>query len=514
MLAFSNVLLLASSDSFTVVIDAGHGGKDTGAIENNVREKDVNLAVALKLAKLLNKKDKDLKVVLTRDKDVFLTLQQRADIANNAKADLFISIHTNSLDLKNPNRATVEGASTYTLGLHKDRNNMEVARRENAVMAYESDYDTKYSGFDPNSDESYIIFEMAQKANLAQSVKFAESVQKQLVNVAGRKDRGVKQAGFWVLWATSMPAVLVELDFVTNPTVAEFISSENGQNKLANAICNATVAYFNALEAERKNGKKLIKENSSEINKTGNSDDGEVTLANADAVSQKRTTSLPKNDNTSTIAGSRRRRNDKSKENSMNQQYETAIIESEREYVIDNEIVTSDEPSSVSKSEKDSSPSNKKNEKEKKKKENKNQKTIRIVNGRSVEVSSSDSKSVAASSKKETKPSASKADEERNLDEVSPSTARSQETTNISGKDNGIRLEKKKVVYRIQILASYDHLKSNNPRFCGLSPIRCTKQGDLYKYTYGETNDSEEINRMLINVRKKIPDAFIVSTQE
>lgn len=238
--------------AYTVVIDAGHGGKDHGAIDNNVREKDINLGVALKVAKLLRKHHKDLKVVLTRDKDEYLTLQQRADIANKAKGDLFISIHTNSVAESNPNRTTVAGASTYTLGLHKDAANMDVARRENSVMTYESNYDTKYAGFDPNSDESYIIFEMAQKSNMAQSVKFANAVQRQMAKVAARKDRGVHQAGFWVLWATSMPAALIELDFICNPNSAKYISSEQGQDKLAEAISNAVADYFKTLAKHEK----------------------------------------------------------------------------------------------------------------------------------------------------------------------------------------------------------------------------------------------------------------------
>ena len=148
---------------FTLVIDPGHGGKDIGAIDNNAREKDINLGVALQLESLIKKKMKDTNPVMTRDKDVYLTLQQRADIANKAKGDLFISIHTNSVDKKNRNRKTIAGSSVYALGLHKDDNNMAVARRENSVIELESNYEQKYSGFDPSKDESYIIFEMAQK---------------------------------------------------------------------------------------------------------------------------------------------------------------------------------------------------------------------------------------------------------------------------------------------------------------------------------------------------------------
>lgn len=524
---FPGFSAVAAGDSFTVVIDAGHGGKDTGAIENNVREKDVNLGVALKLAKMLRKKDKDLKVVLTRDKDVFLTLQERADVANKAKADLFISIHTNSLDLKNPNRKSVEGASTYTLGLHKDKNNMDVARRENSVMAYEADYNTKYSGFDPNSDESYIIFEMAQKANLSQSVKFAEAVQKQLVNVAERKDRGVKQAGFWVLWATSMPSVLVELDFVTNPKVAEFISSDSGQNKLATAIGNATLAYFKNLETERKNGRKVRKETTSEESKSSAGGDA-VTLASSSATTTKKTTAAPAADNSSNhnVATSRRRRNDKSREKSKNREYEVAVIQTERDYVIESapaeETVTESVASSSEKENAKDNKNKKKNSKNNKKAKKDAKKSKRVVNGKTVNVGTTAQKpaekkrsnATASATPAKDNGKGSDKDNGKKSNEKSVKGKSPKKAKNNNSSNSAIRLEKKKVVYRIQILASEEHLKSNNPRFCGLSPISCTKNGKLYKYTYGETTDKTEINRMLTAVKKKIPDAFIITQQQ
>ncbi|MDE5849904.1 MAG: N-acetylmuramoyl-L-alanine amidase, partial [Muribaculaceae bacterium] len=190
-------------DRITIVLDPGHGGKDFGACENGAKEKDINLAVAKKLRDLIEKELKDVKVVMTRSTDVYLTLQQRADVANDADGDLFMSIHVNSVDKKNTRRQSIQGSSVYVLGLHKDQDNMKVAMRENAVIELESDYKEKYSGFDPSKDESYIIFEMAQKRNLGESIRVAGDAQNELVNNAGRANRGVRQAGFWVLWATS-----------------------------------------------------------------------------------------------------------------------------------------------------------------------------------------------------------------------------------------------------------------------------------------------------------------------
>lgn len=226
-----------AKDKITVVIDPGHGGNDFGAIENGAREKDINLAVAKKLRNIIEREMKDqVDVVMTRTTDVYLTLQERADIANDANGDLFMSIHVNSVDKKSQGRKTVKGSSVYVLGLHKDQDNMKVAMRENSVIELEKDYKEKYAGFDPSKDESYIIFEMAQKRNLGESIRVASDAQNELVNTAGRANRGVRQAGFWVLWATSMPAVLVELDFICNPSSVKYMISENGETELAQSL--------------------------------------------------------------------------------------------------------------------------------------------------------------------------------------------------------------------------------------------------------------------------------------
>lgn len=246
--------LLTGGDAwcYTVVIDAGHGGKDVGAKGETAVEKDINLAVALKLGKLITKEHKDVKVIYTRSTDVFVPLQKRCDIANKAKGDLFISIHTNSVDASNPNRKTVEGASVYTLGLSRQKENLDVAKRENSVMTLEKDYTTTYCGFDPNSSESYIMFEMSQNRHINQSVRFARFAQRQLVKGAGRADKGVRQDIFWVLVQTGMPAVLVELDFICNPRHEEFMNTTEGQDKLAKALAKAFTDYHAQLPSEPK----------------------------------------------------------------------------------------------------------------------------------------------------------------------------------------------------------------------------------------------------------------------
>lgn len=230
---------------FTVVLDPGHGGKDIGCKGKKATEKDITLKVAKLLGEKIDKHLSDqVEVVFTRKTDKYLTLQERADVANDARGDLFISIHVNSVDKKSRNRTTVQGTSVYTCGLHKSDNNLSVAMRENAVIELEPDYTTTYQGFDPNSSESYIIFELTQNRHLYQSVDFASVAQNKLVTVAGRVDKDVRQAGFWVLWATSMPAVLVELDFICNPKQESFLASKDGQEKCAEALYQAFKEYY------------------------------------------------------------------------------------------------------------------------------------------------------------------------------------------------------------------------------------------------------------------------------
>lgn len=243
ILSLFTTSIVAQKKEFVVVIDAGHGGNDPGALGIKYTEKEINLGVALKLGKLIEKNCTGTKVVYTRKTDVFVPLIDRAKIANKAEADLFISIHANSLDKNNKSRTSVKGASTYTLGLSSSKANLDVAKRENSVILLEDDFSTKYEGFDPNSSESYIIFEFLQDKHMEQSINFASTIQKEFVQQASRADRGVKQAGLLVLKATSMPAVLVELDFICNPTEEKFMASTTGQNKLAQSIYNAFVSY-------------------------------------------------------------------------------------------------------------------------------------------------------------------------------------------------------------------------------------------------------------------------------
>lgn len=222
----------------TVVIDAGHGGRDPGAIGKMSKEKDIVLNVALKLGEYINMYLPEVKVVYTRKKDVFIPLNRRAEIANENKADLFISIHANAIST-----SKIYGSETFVLGLHRTKENLEVAKLENSVIVLEEDYTTTYQNFDPNSSESYIIFELMQNIHIDQSIYMASLIQSQFKDRVGRRDRGVKQAGFLVLREAAMPSVLVELGFLTNQSEEKFIASEKGQAYMASAIFRAVRDY-------------------------------------------------------------------------------------------------------------------------------------------------------------------------------------------------------------------------------------------------------------------------------
>ena len=241
VMLFISLNISAQNADFTfdkIVIDAGHGGKDPGASIGGVFEKDIVLDVALKTGEMIKKKFPELKVIYTRDKDVFIPLNDRADIANKQKADLFISIHVNACP-----KNTIYGAETYILGQHRSQENLDVAKMENSVILLEEDYSTRYEGFDPNQAESYIMFEMIQNEFLEQSRLFADKVQKNIVSLTDRKDRGVRQAGFLVLRRTSMPSALIELGFLSNESERKYLVTEKGKNLMAQSIFSAISDY-------------------------------------------------------------------------------------------------------------------------------------------------------------------------------------------------------------------------------------------------------------------------------
>lgn len=232
--------------TFKVVLDAGHGGNDPGCIGLSLKEKNVNLDVALKVGKLITENCPDVQVIYTRKTDVFIELYRRAQIANSNHADLFISFHCNASENHSGN-----GVETFVMGLAKSEANQAVARKENAAMLMEKNYQTNYDGFNPNSPESNVIFSLYSSAYLNNSIAIASKVQKNLLSVSHLTDRGVKQAGYWVLYKVAMPSILIEMGFLTNPTDDAFMSKKSNLDKMAVGIYNAFIDYVSSINGNQ-----------------------------------------------------------------------------------------------------------------------------------------------------------------------------------------------------------------------------------------------------------------------
>lgn len=237
----SPVTAVDKDGKFVLVIDPGHGGKDPGAVNGKNQEKSINLNVALKMGKLIEDNCKDVKVIYTRKTDVFVELYKRADIANKAGADMFISVHTNSAKNKSAN-----GAETYLLGVEENRTsaNLNAALEENKAILLENDYEAHYEGYDPNSPESMIIFEFMQNEFQKESLKMATFTQNHMISSAKRPDRGVHQAGYLVLWKSTMPSILVELGFISNDNECKYLISQKGVDEMSQSLYEAFREYL------------------------------------------------------------------------------------------------------------------------------------------------------------------------------------------------------------------------------------------------------------------------------
>ena len=244
MLNFSASSVKTDFKVDVVVIDAGHGGHDPGTLGKISKEKDIALSISLKLGAYIEKNIPGVKVIYTRKDDRYIALDQRANIANKNKADLFICIHANSMP-----GAPAYGTETYVMGLKMDKGNFDVAKRENSVILMDENYQERYEGFDPDSPESYILFSLTQSAYQESSLKFAQKVEDQFKGKVGRHSRGVKQAGFVVLWRTTMPSVLIETGFLSNVKEENYLLSENGQDLIASGIYRAFKEYKNQIES-------------------------------------------------------------------------------------------------------------------------------------------------------------------------------------------------------------------------------------------------------------------------
>lgn len=459
--------------NFTLVIDAGHGGHDAGAVGAYSKEKDINLKVALAFGRLVENNCPDVKVVYTRKTDVFIPLQRRADIANNNKADLFVSVHTNAL----PAGRQAYGSETYTLGMARANANLAVAKRENSVITLESDYKSTYQGFDPNKAESYVIFEFMQDKFMKQSVDLATCIQRQYAS-AGRPNKGVHQAGFLVLRNTSMPSVLTELGFITTPSEEAYLNSQQGVTELSRSIYNGFLAY-------RRMHQRGVNDIPANL---------PLQVAAANDVAQK-----PVNANGKDTPSAK----------------EVAVVPVEA--VPTARIVKPD--------------ADKNEEKPVTETRRPSQPKTRPVTAQAAPVRKVEEPAAKRTPAVANKPVAThKQSATPKQNAAAKSTAKDKDTDKAKGKQTATKKEspketkgkdtkkervgaraKQRVTYRIQVGAGKKEIAANDPQFKGLDVTR-VKEGALYKYYYGTYHTYAEAQKAQKTVKAKLPAAYIVAT--
>ena len=522
----------ATKRPFVLVIDAGHGGKDAGAVGQLTKEKDINLNVALALGRLVEKNCPDVKVIYTRKTDVFVTLQGRAEIANRNKANLFISVHTNSSPV---GKAAPMGAETYTLGMHRAADNLEVAKRENSVITQENNYKQTYHNFDPRKSESYIIFEFLQDRNMQQSVDLARAIQRNYTS-SGRKNKGVHQAGFLVLRATSMPSVLTELGFISNAEEEKFLHSQEGVATLARAIFEGFKSYRQKHYAQ--DVESLEKSNDEGENQTlvaenePNSDAPSLLDKVRDAVS------VPQPVDVSTLKAemvpvtTRPFGQPAAPVQKVSGEINKVISQPELPPVpaVVNQVASTATPA-VTKEVAAAAPivNNVASTPAVTKEVVANRPTTTVVAQQDSlvpvipvvaavqpvtttspavaenKVRQAENKSSQPEIKTQTAPQDNKTSQTK-----APTKAQDTKKT----QDNTKNIEKKtneRPIFKLQLFTIDHALRSDDRHFKGLSPVEYYEEGGRYKYTYGATANYEDAKRLQKDIIDKFPEAFVVA---
>ena len=533
----------AEKRNFTLVIDAGHGGHDAGAVGAYSKEKDINLRVALAFGKLVEENCHNVKVVYTRKTDVFIPLQRRADIANNNKADLFISVHTNAL----PADRLAYGSETYTLGMARANANLAVAKRENAVITLENDYKTTYQGFDPNKAESYVIFEFMQDKYMKQSVDLASCIQKQYVST-GRPNKGVHQAGFLVLRNTSMPSVLTELGFITTPAEETYLNSQQGVMELSRSIYNGFLAYLRMHEK----GVHDIPENlptrmtadlpkpkvSEPLAEPSNFNNSEAAVVPVATVPTTRIVETPNDNDVALIS----RRSNNAKHSTAKHATPKAELKREVEAKVKaptNHAKEKSKPQENTTKTKEAAQSKNTLTKGKETPKSKDVSSTSKAQGNTTRAkeASNTKKEQANSSKhtsKESTPNSKSKDAPKEIksknkvennsktglsktskkNETSLAKGKTQQRTNDKThetKKASKTSAKQKVNYRIQVGAGKTEIPTTDAQFKGLSISR-VKEGTLYKYYYGSYTSYADAQKALRTVKTKLSSAYVVAT--
>lgn len=542
----------AEKRNFTLVIDAGHGGHDAGAVGAYSKEKDINLRVALAFGKLVEENCHNVKVVYTRKTDVFIPLQRRADIANNNKADLFISVHTNAL----PAGRLAYGSETYTLGMARANANLAVAKRENAVITLENDYKTTYQGFDPNKAESYVIFEFMQDKYMKQSVDLASCIQKQYVST-GRPNKGVHQAGFLVLRNTSMPSVLTELGFITTPAEETYLNSQQGVMELSRSIYNGFLAYLRMHEK----GVHDIPENlptritadlpepkvSEPLAEPSNFYNSEAAVVPVATVPTARIVEEPNDNDVALIS----RRSSNAKHSTAKQPTPKAEPKREVEAKAKAPAIQAKEkskPQENTTKTKEAALSKNTLTKSKDTPKPKDGTTTSKAQGNTTRTKETNNskKELANSSKstsKESTPNSKSKDAPKEIKSKNTTTDKSKNKTDNNSKTSLSKASQKeetplakggktqqktnkntnetktasktsakqKINYRIQVGAGKTEISTTDAQFKGLSISR-VKEGTLYKYYYGSYTSYADAQKALRTVKAKLSSAYVVAT--
>ena len=444
----SVAVVVAADKRFTLVIDAGHGGGDAGARGKISNEKNINLSVALAFGRYVERNCPDVRVVYTRKTDVFVPLHERARIAKRAKADLFVSIHTNAL----PKGKIARGMETYTLGMHRAADNLDVAKRENSVILFESDYKQHYEGFDPNSAESYIMFEFLQDRNMARSVELARYVQRRTCAETGRANKGVKQAGFLVLRETSMPSCLIELGFITTPDEERYLNTSAGVDAMARGIYKAFADY------KERYGRTVT-----------------VPFAPGKPAEASKPVAADKSDKPKRESRRERRERERAEKEAREaaEQALKAKAEAERKAAEAASAKSAGSAADIA---------------------------AELARARAGQAPQDGQGAVKADGAVGAAKPPIPADDAKAANGVSGVAA-------AIGASGG-------PVFKVQVLASSSRLPVNSPRFRGLEGVECYEDGGLFKYTCGSSADYDEILRLRREVAEKFPEAFIVAFKD
>lgn len=490
----------ADNKKFLVVLDAGHGGHDSGAVGRPTtnREKDINLAIVLKVGKLLKQNCPDVEVLYTRDTDVFVTLSGRADIANKAKADLFVSVHTNAIERSATHQAL--GVQSYTLSLKTAGTNLEVEKRENSVIQFEADGQQKYSFMNPNSPESEIMFELMQDRDMQESVNFAKLAQDEMVRSGGRNDMGVLQANLAVLRLTYMPSVLLEVGFISTPSEETFLMSDEGRTVMAQCIYNAISRYKTQHTGRMSNLEKI---NLGAVQKQIDEKEAERLKAEEEAkrIEEEKAAAEQAKLNEAAAKQNAEEEAKRKAEEARIAEENRLIAEKARKAEADAKKAA-DDLKKIEAEMKQAEADAKRIQNEAKAAADKEKKASADL----VKATANAQKSAQAAAQAGViLPEAANI---KVVDTPQIMTFKATETT--PEKKETKTTDQSGIVFKVQLFASQYDLNAGSPQFKGLD-AKSFKEGDLYKYTYGETNDYNEIQQIKKEIADKFPSTFIVA---